>query len=939
MPTGSRLSALHITFQVSGFTRRALRFTFYVFLALLTLAGASAARAQGTSQQTAIAVSARAGYGDTGAYLIGEWLPVRVTLDNPAGGTSRHVRVQVTSKGSDDSITAGLYALDLDLPASSHKEVTLYAYSGSYTRKFVVSVMDGSTVLANVNAAAEPFEPPANIIIGVISSDQSLLNVLKGEQVGHIVNSLQAGGYGGYSGSVHYVTTGPGSSTVIYQSGGAGPIANSGANGTATIAHITLSDIPTLSQALDDLGAIVVDDVDTGPLSPEQRAALDGWVSRGGMLIVASRPGGADVTAGLSDLLPVTVGGSSTIASLDSLRDLVGATAAPAGAASGAESTVRPEVASTSRVLAQQDGVPLVVERDLGLGNIAYMAISPGVAPLKGWDGTLPLMKRVLADHASRMSYGDFLRFSPSRGYYSGSLFDTYGGMFAIPGLDLPDPMLIGLFLLLYIIIIGPVNFIILRRMRRAELAWITVPALVLLFSVVAYALAFQSKGGDLVAIRANVANTYAGVDQATMAQHYGLFSPVRRTYTLSLPAGSAVTEINAFGYYQPGSDTPSAVLGGNTTTIDNVNIDTWSLKAFVAEHTQKAHAPVETHLALGDNAIVGTVKNITNGPVQDVALVRGDAVHYIGYLAPGAQQNVRLDVSSGRFDTSSPARLIPAPPGVNPPSPGAVYLSGGSQGNAAAQRVYDRKIELLSAGLYPLVADQAPADFNVIVLAWGPPLPANFEVEGHTTSTDELNLWADVVPVSSPVANEQPALRAGLVPYTVYAPGNNPTLLVWNGSGPLSSSVSPGLPPTSVPGIVPTAAPGVPIPPVPIPYVPGGVASVQTIHISPYADIHFRLPAGIKPATLSLTYTIGQSTAAGDMDLLAYNVSKGNWDKVGAVQVGSASQSAHLNGTISINNPPAYTGAGGDVIVRLQPKAGDTTLTDVTLNLELNAK
>ena len=90
---------------------------------------------------------------------------MRVTLDNPAGGTSMHVRVQVSSKGSDDSITAGLYARDLDLPASSHKEVTLYAYSGSYTRRFPVTVMDGSNVLANVDAAADPLSLPRTLLL------------------------------------------------------------------------------------------------------------------------------------------------------------------------------------------------------------------------------------------------------------------------------------------------------------------------------------------------------------------------------------------------------------------------------------------------------------------------------------------------------------------------------------------------------------------------------------------------------------------------------------------------------------------------------------------------------------------------------------------------------------------------------------------------------
>lgn len=897
---------------------------------LLALVSGGGARAGGLKQsQATVTVTARAGYGDTGAYLIGEWVPVRVTLNNPAGGNSSRVRVQVESKGADDSITAGLYAREVDLPSPSRKEVTLYAFSGSYTRRFSVKVVEGGTTLATVDATAEPFEPPANTVIGVVSSDPSLLNSMKGEPVGHILNSLPPGGYSSYSGYMPYAQT--------YSSGA-----------TVTLAHMKLDDIPTLSQALDSLGAIILDDVDSGSLSDEQRASIEAWVSRGGSLVVTVRPGGADTTAGIAGMLPVTMAGSRSVSSLKSLEELIGVTQLQgngyppiniSGQVSVGDANVRPEVEATSHVLADQDGTPLVVERELGNGHVVYLGISPGLAPLKGWDGTLPLMKRLLADRPLRFSYGGFLRFSPSRGYYMGSLYDTYGGMFALPGLDLPSPWVIGGFLLLYIIIIGPVNFIVLRRMRRTELAWVTVPVLVGLFSVVAYLLAFQSKGGDLVAIRANAISTYPDVEQATSVQHFGLFSPVRRTYTLSLPTDSVITEMNSYGYYQAGSDGAVPVIGGNPTTINNVNINTWSLKGFVAEHTDKVESPVETHLTLGDNVIVGTVKNRTTSPLQDVALVRGDAVRYIGYLAPGQQIDVRLNVSAKRFDNSNPSSLIPLPRGVSTPIPGYSYPYTAGQGNSAEQRTYNRKIELLSAALYPLVADQPPTDMNVIVLAWGPPPPSSFDVEGHTTNSEELNVWTSVAPVGVGTT-EQPSLHSGLVPYTLYAPGNNPSMIAWTGGNALPNPQvgGPGMVPTVVPTVAPTLVPGVTT--IPTPFLPGGYTpSPLGIVILPYADVQYHLPAGTVPDSLTFSYSVGQLSSDGEIELLAYNVDKGSWDKIGTWTHDPTARISSSSGTLSIPNPVQYTATSGDVILRLQPKGTSATLTDVTLNMALNEK
>lgn len=894
------------------------------------LAGARLSLAQG-NQQNKIVVTASAGYGDTGAYLIGEWTPVRVTLTNPASGSSIRVRVQVESYGADSNAVAGLYGRDLDLPASSHKEVTLYAYAGNFARTFRVQALDGSATLETITVNADPLEPPANVIVGVASSDSSLLNVLQGEPVGHIVNSLLQSG-----GSIQYLAGGQGNPY-------APPSSSPTANGAATIAHIKLDDIPDLSYGLDSLGAIILDDVDTGQLRDEQRAALQAWVARGGTLVATVRPGGADTVAGLANLLPVTVSGTRNTSNLNSLADLVATPLTGSGPFSIGDAKLKNEPGVAARVLAQQDGAPLAAVRDYGLGQVVYLGVSPGVAPLKNWDGTLPLIKRLLAGHSLHLSYGASIRFGPSRGYYSSSLYDSYGGMFALPGLDLPDPWLLAAFLFVYIIIVGPVNFIILRRMRRAELAWITIPVLVALFSVIAYLLAFQSKGGDLVAIRANVVSAYPDVEQANIVQHFGLFSPIRRTYTLSLPADSAVTEMNNYGYSSPGSGNQLApVLGGNPTTINNVNIGTWSLRGFVAERTAPLQSPLEAKLHLEDNIIVGTVKNRATEPLQDVALVRGNAVRYVGYMAPGQQTDVRLDVSSSLFDNSSPSNLLPPPQGVNLSQSGYGYPYNGYNGgrnNSAAQRTYNRKLELLSAALYPLITGAPPTDMSVIALAWGPGLSANFDVEGHTANSEEQNVWTSAMPITED-RQGQARLKAGSVPYTVYAPGNSPAWLPWNGSGLLPNlNGSPNAVPTS-PGLVPTPQGGsqIMLTPTPMPII-GGSATPQLagITLSPYADVQYRLPAGAKPQSLKWNYAIASLATNSDIDLLAYNVQTGAWDRLGTWQANSAGQPADTRGDILLPNPIQYTGPAGYVTLRLLSKGKDATLTDAKFDLELN--
>jgi hypothetical protein len=821
--------------------------------------------------QAKLTMTAAGGYGDEGSYILGEWFPIRVTLANPAGGQSMRVRVEVDSQGSQFSQSAGTYMREIDLAPSARKEVTLYAYAGNFARSVDVRLVRGSAVIDKVSVKLNPLERASTVLVGVISSDASLLNILKSEPLGHVETPLGLPPYASY-----------GTSTPPTEA-------------LATITHIELGDLPELSVALDSLGAIVVDDVDTGQLTAQQKQALAAWVARGGSLTVVARPGATETAAGLSDLLPVTLDGTPrTLTGVQSLSDLVAVPITSTSAVVVSNASLRTDPIVGARVLAQQDGMPLAAVRDLGMGQVVYLALSPTIAPLKGWDGLVPLFKRLMADHPLRTSLGAMRRNSSGYGYGygyyggSGKVFDTYGSIFDWPGLQLPDPMLIGCFLFLYIIVIGPANFIVLRRIRRAELAWVTIPALVLVFSLGAYILAYQSKGGDLVAIRSNLVQTVAGTQRANVTQVLGLFSPIRDTYRLEVGEDSGITEINAYGYGGDPSTVPVQVSGGSPTTIDNVKINTWTLRGFMAENTVAAESPLEADLRMGDNIIEGIVRNRTGQPLNDVALIRGAAYQYIGLMAPGQRAEVKLSVTSLPFPaSSSPTRLMPLPPGVvDPSSQGGYYGSPSANTNNPDQRAYNRRVEFLNMALYPLLSESGPTNLDVLALAWGPSAPSDFRLTGHTAGYSEVNIWLNQLPV---LAGQNPRMKAGTVPFSIYAPGNEPAWV--------------------------TKAPNV---------------SSFTFAVNPYADILYRLPPGTRPARLALQWSFSASSQSNNAFLLAYNVRTGVWDRIGTLN-------SDQGGAPGIQIPADYVGPAGDVTIRLLSQSGLQTWYFSSLDLMLN--
>ncbi len=799
--------------------------------------------------QPGVTMTATAGFGEDGSYAMGEWFPVRVMLDNPAGAGDRRVRVEVNLLGEypGSSNQVGVYARDVDLPSPSRKEVTLYTFADNFSHSITVRLTQGATTIASTSVPVDPQEPVNSAIVGVVSSDSSLLNLYEGEHVGHPEQMPLSSRWG------------------------APPPATQEAV-RATIAHMAPEHITPLAAGLNSLAALVVDDVETGALSQEQREAVASWVARGGTLVVTTRPGGADTLGGFSDILPVSASGTRNLSGLNGLSHLVATPLKASGPFIVPEARLRTDVPGAPRVLAAQDGVPLVAMRDLGRGQVVYLAVSPGVEPLKGWDGTVPLVKRLLAEHPIRLGSDAAQYGMPT------TVFDTYGSIFDLPGLDLPEPLLLAAFMFIYILFVGPINYIILKRMRRAELAWVTIPVMVAIFAGMAYFIGLQSKGGELLTIRGNVVHTTPGLSTAETQQYLGVFSPIRRTYRLQVGSESLASEINPYGYdygSSSGNGKPPVVLASSaSTTIEDVNVNTWSLRSFMAESTVRAESPLEANLRLGDNRIVGSVRNRSENGLQDVALIRGRAVQYVGYLAPGGEAPVDLELSQAPFNSASPVSLLPLPEGVEDPTQSG-YGYYGSEQSDSAQRDYNRRVQMLSTALEPLLTDERAADFTVLAVSWGPPPPSEFRVLDRSTRTEDLNVWTSRLQVTGGSEDQGRATNRTL-PAMQYVPADNPAWQAFN---------------------------------------------VTSVRFSPFTSVQFRLPPGTQPGSLTLQYETQSGVKGNPVEVRAFNTRTGAWDEL-VIITDESSQRV----SVPIRNPGDYTGPGGDVTLRLAPAPGSAS-------------
>ena len=114
--------------------------------------------------------------------------------------------------------------------------------------------------------------------------------------------------------------------------------------------------------------------------------------------------------------------------------------------------------------------------------------------------------------------------------------------MTELPALALPP--IGGLVLLLfgYIALIGPINYLVLKRIDRREWAWVTMPALIAVFAAGAYAYGSALRGSDVIVNEVAIVRGAPDATEGSAQVYLGVFSPTRGTYQVALPGGALLS-------------------------------------------------------------------------------------------------------------------------------------------------------------------------------------------------------------------------------------------------------------------------------------------------------------------------------------------------------------------------------------------------------------
>lgn len=538
----------------------------------------------GYSHAHALELDAVVGF--DGFYTPGEWTPVTVTVDNipradkanqkmePFDGTCIIEGPAVSYYGE-----SGEYVRRLQVPINGRKRTTVYVR--------LPIVQDINVTLLNKNGRK------------VADTIASCKGVKRPELLVGLIKTVDI------------------------------PLSFSGLEGMPSTQTGSLApeQLPDRWYGYNGLNLLVLPRVTDKLFTAENTQALKNWVAQGGKLLcIGGRNGQSFRGSAISDLLPCEYA-STGVYQLDPDGRLNPSTSETVQASMQIDS-VKP--VAGARTVVERNGIPLLLARNYGAGEVFYLTTDWSHRMMQEFK-----IQRLLQTYLLTAPSFRSLAWHMQSGLASSSGQDVYGlGRAA----SLPNMALICAILGSYFVVVGPVNFFLLARRKRLELAWITVPIIVLVYSAGIYGLSTKIKGRRSVfrsyhLVTGRTGSATARVDSVSMlfvpsAGEYGL--KAKNPDTAAGPAGAMTPDYNNYGYGpRSGLSSKKVVVtqGPDGMSIPAKSVEQWALDFANYEGITNMGGSVDTDLTWNGDAFEGTITNRTSQRLLRLRLAVGSQV------------------------------------------------------------------------------------------------------------------------------------------------------------------------------------------------------------------------------------------------------------------------------------------------------------------------
>ncbi len=452
------------------------------------------------------------------------------------------------------------------------------------------------------------------------------------------------------------------------------------------VARLPVEQYPDTPIALESLDAVYLNSEKALELKINQAAALLAWLHEGGHLIIGvEQPSDINATPWLRPLLPFEL---TAVGSVKASREIIewlsagaaqeeepfrsgqrnnsrirvvtatrsaGPVAYPAGwlaPDSEFEQVEFPVATGTlrdGRPVLSLAGTPLIVSARRGRGQITVLLFSPEREPFRSWKNREWLWAKLAA--VPPAWYGpDYL--NPYGGW---SVDGVFGAMIDSRQVrKLPVQWLL-LLLVVYLLVIGPVDQYCLKRANKQMLTWLTFPLYVALFSLLIYYIGYKLRAGETEWNELHLVDILPHGETAEWRgrTYASVYSPVSAWYKVAGEQPQASLRGEFMGAVSGGQEaSQSRVLQRDKGFEAEIQVPVWTSQLFVSDWLQSGAYPFRATVAPKGTPQGATwevaLENHLDRELKEVRLVVRDRVYNLGTVPPNKISRFSVDQRGG---------------------------------------------------------------------------------------------------------------------------------------------------------------------------------------------------------------------------------------------------------------------------------------------------
>ncbi|MHC0036616.1 hypothetical protein [Pseudoneobacillus sp. C159] len=404
--------------------------------------------------------------------------------------------------------------------------------------------------------------------------------------------------------------------------------------------------LPKQGMGLEMIDYLVIDEYAISDLDEQQQEAIKEWIQSGGVLIAGAAPDASSSYGLLYSLLPmkseVESSGSAAFFQrpkeekppFNEIKLFTG------------------PVETGAEILQKSGSLPATVKKQFGNGMILQTSFSLGDQPLASW-------KEYNSWFVDLLKYGN--QSSQMSNRYGQDLLDQLYWEFAetnefFPSSNYSIPQLI-VIILVYLIVIVPILYFVLRKWDKREHAWWIIPALSVTMSAIVFGIGARDRISEPQLNQMGVyklnGNQLVGLQASTLLTNRS------GDYTLRVPRGEyqAVPHGNNRG---GGALDPlmGAIVIENRKETEMVfpKVGYWSSKTIYGKSQTQSDGQFIAHLEVKDGQLVGTIENRFPYDFKEIFIWSGNKKISLGSIKKG--ETIKVDQKSGQTLLTGPTML-----------------------------------------------------------------------------------------------------------------------------------------------------------------------------------------------------------------------------------------------------------------------------------------